>query len=215
MGKKISIDSATLMNKGLEVIEAKWLFDIDLDKIEVLIHPQSIVHSMVEYIDGSIISQMGVPDMQIPIAYALTYPERIKLALPYLNLTKKDLSFGLPDFKLFPCLKLAYQACKQGGSMPAVLNAANEIAVDAFLNNRIRFPEIGLAVAETMKRVPNHDISDIASVLDADLAARVQTESIIESLLINKKQKQGHAIPSPELPPGHNKIQINNTNTYS
>lgn len=203
MGNKISIDSATLMNKGLEVIEAKFLFDIPLEKIEILIHPQSVVHSMVEYIDGSIISQMGVPDMQIPIAYALTYPERIKLNLPSLNLIKQSMTFHAPDFARFPSLKLAYQACKKGGLMPAILNAANEVAVSAFLAHRIRFPEIALCVAETMTRTAGGPAVDLTAILEADLAARVQAESIVESMAMAKRQKQGTATPCPDLPPGH------------
>lgn len=204
MGKKISIDSATLMNKGLEVIEARWLFEMEVDTIEVLIHPQSIVHSMVEFIDGSIISQMGIPDMRIPIAYALSYPERLRMKLPRLNLPQnRDLHFGLPDFNKFPALKLAYQVCKRGGTLPAALNAANEVAVDAFLNNKIRFPEIALVVAETVNRQPNHQADSIAAILDADLAARVHAESVIEALQIKTKQRLGEDIHSPDLPPGH------------
>ena len=204
MGNKISIDSASLMNKGLEVIEAKWLFDLELEQIEVLIHPQSIIHSMVEFIDGSIISQMGIPDMKTPISYALTYPARVKLNQPYLNLTLQEMTFNSPDFDKFPCLKLAYQAIKKGGCMPAVLNAANEIAVDAFLDKKIRFQEIALTVFETMKRIPNKNATDLTSILEVDLSARVQAESIIESLMINKQQKQGIEISSPDIPPGQN-----------
>lgn len=202
MGKKISIDSATVMNKGLEVIEAKWLFDVGVDNIEVLIHPQSIVHSMVEFIDGSIISQMGIPDMRIPIAYALSYPERLRLRLPQLNLPQsQDLHFEIPDFNRFPALKLAYHVCKRGGTLPAVLNAANEVAVDAFLNGKIRFPEISLVVAETITRQPNNKADNVATILDADLAARVQAESIIESLQLKTKQKRGEDVHTPDLPP--------------
>jgi 1-deoxy-D-xylulose-5-phosphate reductoisomerase len=204
MGKKISIDSATLMNKGLEVIEAKWLFGLDLQKIEVLIHPQSIVHSMVEYIDGSIISQMGIPDMRIPIAYALTYPERIKLDLPFLDLTRyKNIQFFPPDFQRFPSLKLAYYACKIGGTMPAVLNAANEIAVDAFLNRRIRYPEIALTVAETLNRIPAKHSVVLEDILNADLHARIQAESVVEALAFGYAQKRGDALPVIDLPPGN------------
>lgn len=199
MGRKISIDSATLMNKGLEVIEAKWLFDIPLEHIEVLVHPQSVIHSMVEYIDGSIVSQMGVTDMQIPIAYALTYPERIKLNLPRLQLANLNLTFQAPDFNKFPALKLAYQACKLSGIMPAVLNAANEIAVDAFLNEKIRFPEIALCVAETMQRTKNVDSPDLTTIIEADLSSRIQAESIIEAFMMNNRQKQGLEIPTPDL----------------
>jgi 1-deoxy-D-xylulose-5-phosphate reductoisomerase len=209
MGQKISIDSATLMNKGLEVIEAKWLFDVKVEDIEVLIHPQSVVHSMVEFIDGSVIAQMGIPDMKIPIAYALAYPERIKLDIPTLNLTKHNINFQLPDFNKFPALKLAYQAIKHGGDRPAILNAANEVAVNAFLSDKIRFPEITLCVAETLRQTESRPITDITSILEADIAARVQAESVIEAMNINKKQKTGEQIPCPDLPPGISNKQIN------
>lgn len=205
MGNKISIDSATLFNKGLEVIEARWLFDMEVDRIEVLIHPQSIVHSMVEFIDGSVVSQMGIPDMRIPIVYALSYPERLRMGLPRLNLPKsQDLSFSFPDFHRFPALKLAYQVCKKGGTLPAVLNAANEIAVEAFLANTIRFPEIALVVAETVNRVPCREANTVSAVLDADLAARVQAASIIEAVQIKSKQRLGEEVICPDLPPGCN-----------
>lgn len=202
MGKKISIDSATLMNKGLEVIEAKWLFDIDVEKIEVVVHPQSIVHSLVEFIDGSVVAQMGIPDMRIPIAYALSYPDRLKTGLTPLNLTKSnELEFFAPDYYRFPALKLAYQVCKRGGTLPAVLNAANEVAVDAFLAGKIRFPEITLVVVETVNRIPAKQVKDVATVLEADLAARMQAESVVEALLIKTKQKLGEEIACPSLPP--------------
>ncbi len=202
MGNKISIDSATLMNKGLEVIEARWLFDVPVERIEVLVHPQSIVHSMVEYVDGSVVAQMGVPDMRIPIAYALSYPERLRLNLPRLNLAKAGgLTFTPPDFRRFPALKLAYQACRRGGTQPAVLNAANEVAVAAFLEERIRFPEIALVVAETVSREPARALTDIATVLDADLAARVQAESVVEALMFKARQRRGEEVPCPTLPP--------------
>ncbi|MBU0965139.1 MAG: 1-deoxy-D-xylulose-5-phosphate reductoisomerase [Proteobacteria bacterium] len=205
MGNKISIDSATLMNKGLEVIEARWLFDIDVEHIEVLVHPQSIVHSLVEYIDGSVIAQMGVPDMRIPITYALSWPERLKTGLARLNLPRcMDLSFQPPDFRKFPALKLAYHACKQGGTMPTVLNAANEVAVASFLDKKIRFPEISLVVAETLNRLSQKEIKDIETILEADLAARVQAESIIEALCIKFKQRTGQQYDTPDLPPGLN-----------
>ena len=199
MGRKISIDSATLMNKGLEVIEAKYLFDVELEDIEVVIHPQSIVHSMVEYIDGSIISQMGVPDMRIPIAYALAHPRRLRIQLPRLGLTNSvPLTFNAPDFKRFPALKLAYQACKRGGTLPAVLNGANEIAVEAFLDEKIRFPEIALVVAETLERHKHQEIQDIDTVLAADLSARMQAESVVEAFMMRRKQQQGEEIAVPE-----------------
>ncbi|MDF1614866.1 1-deoxy-D-xylulose-5-phosphate reductoisomerase [Desulfurivibrio dismutans] len=196
MGRKISIDSATLMNKGLEVIEAHWLFGVPVEKIEVLIHPQSIVHSMVEYIDGSVISQMGIPDMRVPIVYALSYPERLRLDLPRLNLTKTaNLSFFPPDFTRFPALELAYKACKRGGTRPAALNAANEVAVEAFLQGKIRFPEIALVVTETVNRIEHKPVDRIATVLAVDLAARMMAESVVESLMIKAKQKRNKVTP--------------------
>ena len=203
MGAKISIDSATLMNKGLEVIEAKWLFDVPLETIEVMVHPESVVHSMVEFADGSTIAQMGVADMQIPIAYALTYPERVRLDLPRLDLTARPLTFSPPDHKKFPALRLACHALRQGGIMPAVLNAANEVAVAAFLEQKIRFPEIARTVAETMQRTTVRDAADINDILAADLAARVQAQSVIEAIMLHTAQKKGTPLPVPDLPPGH------------
>ena len=176
MGPKITIDSATMMNKGLEVIEAKWLFDLEMEQIDVLIHPQSIVHSMVEYKDGSIISQLGVPDMMIPIAYALSYPRHIKTGLPPLELEKVGpLSFEKPDLKRFKCLALALKAAAAGGSMPAVLNGANEIAVDAFLKEKIGFLDISKLIEQTMAAHTTHSIDRIESVMDADRWAREKT----------------------------------------
>ncbi|EFK10549.1 1-deoxy-D-xylulose 5-phosphate reductoisomerase [delta proteobacterium NaphS2] len=181
MGPKITIDSATMMNKGLEVIEAKWLFDVGIDQIDVLIHPQSIVHSMVEYRDGSIISQMGIPDMMTPIAYALAYPRHIKTGLPSLDLVKAGpLSFERPDLERFKCLALALRAAAVGGSMPTVLNGANEIAVDAFLNEKIGFLDIPEVIEKTMDAHEVQPIDRIASVMDADGWARKKT---IENLL--------------------------------
>ena len=154
MGQKISIDSATLMNKGLEVIEAKWLFDIDPDEIEVVVHPQSIVHSLVEYHDGSIMAHLGVPDMRIPIAYALSYPDRLPLTLDRLSLSQcAKLEFVEPDFENFPALKLAFNALRQGGTAPAILNGANEIAVAAFLEERIAFLDIAAIVSDTLDKI--------------------------------------------------------------
>ena len=191
MGRKISIDSATLMNKGLEVIEAHWLFGVPVEQIEVLVHPQSIVHSMVEYIDGSVVAQMGIPDMRIPIVYALSYPERLRLGLPRLNLSKcGDLSFTPPDFNRFPALQLAYKACKRGGTMPAALNAANEVAVEAFLVGKIRFPEIALVVAETVSRAEHKEADRIGTVLAVDMAARMLAESVVEALMIKAKNRR-------------------------
>ncbi len=173
MGPKISIDSATLMNKGLEVIEARWLFDVGADAIEVTVHPQSIVHSLVEYLDGSVIAQLGVPDMRIPIAYALSYPERMNLGLSSLDLfTCGELEFFKPDRTCFPALQLAFDALEAGGTMPAVLNAANEIAVEAFLQGRIGFLQIAETVAQTLERVPRGDEDSLAAILEADTIAR-------------------------------------------
>lgn len=173
MGKKITIDSATLMNKGLEVIEAKWLFGIPVEKIEVLIHPQSIVHSAVEYEDGAVIAQLGETDMKIPIQYALTYPKRIKNNYPKLDFfTRNKLTFEKPDTTVFSCLKLAYEAIKVGGTMPAVLNAANEIAVEKFIQKEISFLDIPLLIEKTINAYTvkyNYCLEDI---LQADNWAR-------------------------------------------
>ncbi len=183
MGKKISIDSATLMNKGLEVIEAKWLFDIDADSIEVLVHPQSIVHSLVEFHDGSVLAQLGIPDMRIPIAYALSYPERHPLGLTSLNLSQcANLEFHEPDHTRFPALQLAFDALHEGGVMPAVLNAANEVTVEAFLGERISFPDIAGTVAETMRKVTNGSDESLQVILAADVRAREVAESIINTI---------------------------------
>ncbi len=183
MGPKISIDSATLMNKGLEVIEAKWLFDVPVEKIDVHVHPQSIVHSMVEYVDGSVIAQMGIPDMRIPIAYALAYPERLELGLPRLDFfTVQTLTFQEPDLNRFPCLKLAFAACKAGGTMPAVLNAANEVAVQAFLDNRIPFSGIPRLVNQAMEEHALDPAAELEAILEADAWARRRTEEEIPNL---------------------------------
>ncbi len=183
MGPKITIDSATLMNKGLEVIEAKWLFDVPVEKIDVHIHPQSIVHSMVEYVDGSVIAQMGIPDMRIPIAYALAYPERLELDLPRLDFfTVQTLTFQEPDLNRFPCLKLAFAACKEGGTMPAVLNAANEVAVQAFLDNRIPFSGIPRLVNQAMDEHALDPAAELEAILKADAWARRRTEEEIPNL---------------------------------
>ena len=185
MGRKISIDSATLMNKGLEVIEAHWLFNVPVEKIEVLVHPQSIVHSMVEYIDGSVVAQMGIPDMRIPIVYALSFPERLPLGLPRLDFTAAgNLNFSPPDHKRFPLLELAFQACRRGGTMPTILNAANEVAVEAFLEGKIRFPEIARVVAETTNRVETRPADRIATVLTSDQAARKLAATVVENLMV-------------------------------
>jgi len=184
MGPKITVDSATLMNKGLEVIEAMWLFQVPVEKIEVHIHPQSIVHSMVEYVDGSVIAQMGIPDMRVPIAYALAYPTRLGLNLPSLDLfSVRTLTFQQPDFSRFPCLGLAISACKAGGSMPAVLNAANEVAVQAFLDNRMSFSSIPRLLEQVMQKHSLDPGTKLEPILEADIWARRKAEEIIDSNL--------------------------------
>jgi 1-deoxy-D-xylulose-5-phosphate reductoisomerase len=183
MGKKITIDSASMMNKGLEVIEAKWLFDADIHAIDVLIHPQSIVHSMVEFTDGAMMAQMGIPDMKIPIAYALSYPARMIIDLPRLNLIKvKSLEFYQPDVKKFPCLNLAREAGICGGTAPAVLNAADEVAVSAFIKKKILFTDLPIIIDKVLRMhsVVYHPSLD--DILQADLWARTKTEKIIERM---------------------------------
>ncbi len=181
MGKKITIDSASLMNKGLEVIEAHWLFNIPVEKIAVQIHPQSVIHSMVEYIDGSIIGQMGIADMRIPISYALSFPQRLNLDLPHLDLSRVGaLTFSSPDPERFPCLKLAYQSIQIGETMPAILNAANEIAVNAFLEGMIKFTEVPLILQRVMEEHEVKPIKTIEDILRADQWARERAKAIIE-----------------------------------
>lgn len=173
MGTKITIDSATLMNKGLEVIEAKWLFHTDIEKIEVLVHPQSMIHSAVEYEDGAVIAQLGEPDMRVPIQYALTYPKRIKNSYPKIDFFgRNQLTFEKPDTEVFGCLALAYRAIKTGGTMPAVLNAANEIAVEQFLNKKISFLDISRLIENTMNAYTVKYEYGLKDVLEADQWAR-------------------------------------------
>jgi 1-deoxy-D-xylulose-5-phosphate reductoisomerase len=173
MGRKISVDSATLMNKGLEVIEARWLFNANPDQIEVLVHPQSIVHSMVAYRDGSVLAQMGTPDMRTPIAHALAWPRRIEAGVERLNLARmNDLSFEKPDLARFPCLGLAFQAMRSGASAPVTLNAANEVAVDAFLDGRIGFEGIARLVGDVMERTAVTGVQNLDEVLEHDRQAR-------------------------------------------
>jgi len=173
MGAKITIDSATMMNKGLEVIEAHWLFSLSFDKIEVIIHPESIIHSMVEFKDNSIIAQLGLPDMRIPIQYALSYPDRFKLNTEPLNLAKiKSLNFFEVNMERFPALKLAYQAGRIGGTMPAVLNAANEVAVELFLQGRIKFLEIENVVENVLLQHKHINNPNLEAVIEADEWAR-------------------------------------------
>lgn len=183
MGKKITIDSATLMNKGLEVIEARWLFEVESTAIEVMVHPQSIVHSLVEYKDGSVLAQLGIPDMRIPISYALSYPARLPLQLQSLNLFEcGTLDFIEPDYQSFPALKLAFSALERGGVLPAVLNGANEIAVEAFLASKITFLQIAETVARTMDIVNEGRDDVLDDILGADQAARREARRIIETI---------------------------------
>lgn len=183
MGSKITIDSATLMNKGLEVVEARWLFDIPDAQIEVLVHRESIIHSLVEYRDRSVIGQLGLPDMRTPISYALRYPERIPLELPSLDLTEiGTLTFFKPDHERFPCLRLAYDALQVGGTMPATMNAANEIAVEAFLQNGIRFLDIPDIIRSTMEAHAPRPIDGLEDALEADRWARAKAESLVHAL---------------------------------
>ena len=173
MGKKITIDSATLVNKGLEVIEAQWLFGLPVDQVDVIVHPQSVVHSLVEYVDGSVLAQLGVPDMRLPIQYALTYPERC--ACPAARLSLEDmggLTFEAVDRRKFPCLDLAYEAARGGGSWPAVLNAANEVAVQWFLDRRIGFDEIPTIIRKALDAHPHRAIGSVEEVLDVDRQVR-------------------------------------------
>ena len=179
MGKKISVDSASMMNKGLEVIEARWLFNARPAQIKVVVHPQSIVHSMVEYADGSVIAQMGTPDMRTPIAYALGFPERIDAGVSSLELLNKSLTFEEPDHARFPCLQLAFDALSMGGAAAAVLNAANEVAVAQFLDGAIAFPAIPASIAHVMSKLADAPADTLESLLDADQRARVLTEHFL------------------------------------
>jgi 1-deoxy-D-xylulose-5-phosphate reductoisomerase len=173
MGRKISVDSATMMNKGLEVIEAHWLFNAAPDQIQVVIHPQSVIHSLVQYVDGSVMAELGNPDMRTPIAHALAYPERIEAGVASLDLFQvAQLSFERPDLARFPCLSLAYQALRAGDNAPAVLNAANEVAVAAFLDRRLSFLGIAEIIERTLAAVPSAPVADLAAVLAADAAGR-------------------------------------------
>jgi 1-deoxy-D-xylulose-5-phosphate reductoisomerase len=180
MGQKITIDSATMMNKGLEIIEARWLFDMPSHSIDVVIHPQSIIHSMVEYIDGCVMAQLGVPDMKAPIAYALTYPERVPTGVKPLDLTKSgSLTFFKPDHNRFPSLKLAHRSLLDGESMPAVMNAANEVAVEAFLSGKIMFTEIVELIERTMDLHQPHNLNSIEEVLRADKWGREKSRELL------------------------------------
>ncbi|MCD6186992.1 MAG: 1-deoxy-D-xylulose-5-phosphate reductoisomerase [Desulfuromusa sp.] len=180
MGRKISIDSATMMNKGLEVIEARWLFDFPATMIDIHIHPQSVIHSLVEYRDGAVMAQLGVPDMKTPIAYALSWPERLPLAQEPLDLCQLgQLSFSEPDIERFPCLRLAYDALARGGTVPAVMNAANEVAVEAFLNTRLSFLEISQVIEKVMYQHRGEDLTTVEQALHADLWGRDKARELI------------------------------------
>jgi 1-deoxy-D-xylulose-5-phosphate reductoisomerase len=184
MGAKITIDSATLMNKGLEVIEARWLFGFGADEINIVVHPESIVHSMIEMVDGSVIAQMGVTDMRHAIQYALTYPERHDSDLPSLDLARlSSLHFEEPDLERFPCISLAYRALRTGGTLPAAMNAANEEAVQAFINEQVSFADIPLIIKSVMDGHRTSDVKDLAAVVGADRSARASAQAVIAQLL--------------------------------
>ena len=181
MGRKITIDSATLMNKGLEVIEARWLFGVDADRIEVLVHPQSVVHSMVEFVDGTVLAQLGVTDMRMPIQYALSYPDKWPAAIPGIDFRGGlHLDFEVPDHDRFPCLSLAYRALAGGGALPTVLNAANEEAVSAFLDRRVAFPAIPEAIQEVLEEPGPRLVRELDDILTADAWARERTREALK-----------------------------------
>ena len=183
MGRKISVDSATMMNKGLEVIEACWLFDIDPAAIEVVIHPQSVIHSMVEYDDGSVLAQLGSPDMRTPIAHGLAWPDRIDSGSPALDLPSVSrLDFDTPDVERFPCLRLGFEAARAGGSAPVALNAANEIAVEAFLHRRLRFTHIARVVEATVSDIPAGGVDSLDAVLEIDARARARAVELVAAM---------------------------------
>lgn len=183
MGAKVTIDSASMMNKGLEMIEARWLFDVDPSKIQMVIHPQSIIHSMVQFEDGSIIGQLGVPDMRIPIQYALSYPYRIPLNVERLDLFKvASLTFREPDMDKFPCIRIAYDSIKAGGNIPCIMNAANEIAVAAFLRDRIRFTEIPSVIEKTIGKCPFVAKPDIEDIFESDRQGRIFAKEFVNQI---------------------------------
>ncbi len=186
MGRKISVDSATMMNKGLEMIEAHWLFNVPPEKIQVVVHPQSVIHSLVQYVDGSVLAELGNPDMRTPIAHALAYPERISAGVAPLDLfSVASLHFERPDFERFPCLELAYRALQKGGSFPAALNAANEIAVEAFLDGRIGFTGISRVIAAVLDESPAMRLDSLADVLAADASARSTARRVVEKMALS------------------------------
>ena len=180
MGRKISVDSATMMNKGLEFIEARWLFDLSPEHIEIVLHPQSVVHSMVEYRDGSILAQMSCPDMRTPIAHALGWPERINSGVESLDFSALNLSFEKPDYAAYPCLRLAVSCAESMGASPAILNAANEVAVDAFLNENIAFTDISVVISKVLEKLSFREPESIDDVLHIDAEARRVTVSVID-----------------------------------
>ncbi|MDP3877584.1 MAG: 1-deoxy-D-xylulose-5-phosphate reductoisomerase [Methylobacter sp.] len=183
MGRKISVDSATMMNKGLEMIEACILFDMTPDQIQVVIHPQSVIHSMVDYVDGTVLAQMGNPDMRIPIAYSMAWPERFDSGVEPLNIFEVGrMDFYEPNLQRFPCLRLAYEAIATGGTMPTILNAANEIAVEAFLNEQVKFTDIPLIIERCMKQIEARVADTLDIILDTDRQARIVSTQIIEEL---------------------------------
>ncbi|KAF0092827.1 MAG: 1-deoxy-D-xylulose-5-phosphate reductoisomerase, partial [Hyphomonadaceae bacterium] len=183
MGKKISVDSATMMNKGLEMIEACLLFNMKPEQIQIVIHPQSVIHSMVDYVDGTVLAQMGNPDMRIPIAHALADPERFESGAEPLDIFKvARMDFEAPDFNRFPCLRLAYEAINAGGIMPTVLNAANEIAVEAFLAEQIRYTDIAVVIERCMHAIPVRPADKLEFILAADQQARDVSKQIIAEL---------------------------------
>jgi 1-deoxy-D-xylulose-5-phosphate reductoisomerase len=197
MGRKISVDSATMMNKGLEVIEARWLFNARPDQIEVVIHPQSVVHSLVEYVDGSVIAQLGNPDMRTPIAHALAFPERIDAGVAFLDLARTGvLQFEMPDPERFPCLQLAYDALAAGGRAPAILNAANEVAVERFLVGEIPFLEIPQLIQAVLARCESGRVDTLEDVLEADRAARTCAQRCLAERLT---AAHGNASHGPSL----------------
>ena len=184
MGRKISVDSATMMNKGLELIEACLLFNMSPDDIQVVIHKQSIIHSMVDYVDGSVLAQMGNPDMRVPIAHAMAWPERFESGVEPLNIFDvRQMDFERPNLERFPCLRLAYEAIKAGGIMPTVLNAANEIAVDEFLNEHVKFTDIPVIIEQTMSNFSAESADSLEIILQADKRAREQAYKIIEGMI--------------------------------
>jgi 1-deoxy-D-xylulose-5-phosphate reductoisomerase len=192
MGQRITIDSATLMNKGFEVIEACWLFDFSADEVDVVIHPQSTVHAMVEYSDGSVIAQISATDMRMPIQYALTYPARESAPVPRLDWTEtRSWNFSAPDFEKFPALRLAYQALRQGGSATCTLNAADEIAVEAFLGGAISFPSIPAVVEETLARMPAREAASVQEVLEIDELSRSVARQIVQERAQNTYEERG------------------------